>query len=90
MPKKANEEFVEVASLDNVRLVRELEETYRQLFTLRLQVATRQLQNVKQIGKVKRKIARIKTLQRQRELGLAAAAPAPAPSRARRARGAAS
>ncbi len=50
------------------RLTKELEDTYRQLFTLRLQVATRQLQNVKEIGKVKRKIARIKTLQRRREM----------------------
>jgi len=69
MAKKANEEFAELAALDSARLVRELDETHRQMFTLRVQVATRQLQNVKQIGKVRRKIARIKTLQRQRELG---------------------
>jgi large subunit ribosomal protein L29 len=74
MAKRSNQEFAELAALDNVRLGRELEEAYRQLFTLRLQVATRQLQNVKQVGKVRRKIARIKTLQRQRELGLGAAA----------------
>ncbi|HXH22701.1 MAG TPA: 50S ribosomal protein L29 [Dehalococcoidia bacterium] len=70
MAKRSNQEFAELAALDNVRLGRELEEAHRQLFTLRLQVATRQLQNVKQVGKVRRKIARIKTLQRQRELGL--------------------
>ena len=29
--------------MDAVRLARELDDTYRQLFTLRLQVATRQL-----------------------------------------------
>jgi large subunit ribosomal protein L29 len=69
MAKKSNEEFGELAALDSARLSRELDETYRQMFTLRVQVATRQLQNVKQIGKVRRKIARIKTLQRQRELG---------------------
>jgi large subunit ribosomal protein L29 len=63
-----NPEYDELTDMDAVRLLRELEETYRQLFTLRLQVATRQLQNVKEIGKAKRKIARIKTLQRQREL----------------------
>jgi large subunit ribosomal protein L29 len=60
--------FDELTAMDVVRLNKELDDTYRQLFTLRLQVATRQLQNVKEIGKVKRKIARIKTLQRQREL----------------------
>ena len=68
MAKKANEKFAEIASLDDARLLRELDDTYRQLFTLRLQVATRQLQNVKEIGKVRRKVARIKTLQRGREL----------------------
>jgi large subunit ribosomal protein L29 len=60
--------FDELTAMDVARLNKELEDTYRQLFTLRLQVATRQLQNVKEIGKTKRKIARIKTLQRQREL----------------------
>jgi large subunit ribosomal protein L29 len=68
MAKKPNQNFGELASLDDARLLRELDDTYRQLFTLRLQVATRQLQNVKAIGKVRRKVARIKTLQRGREL----------------------
>jgi large subunit ribosomal protein L29 len=68
MPKGANKAFEDLTTLDATRLARELEDSYRQLFTLRLQVATRQLTNVKEIGKTKRKIARIKTLQRQREL----------------------
>jgi large subunit ribosomal protein L29 len=63
-----NELARELTTLDDARLAKELEDTYRQLFTLRLQVATRQLQNVKTIGEAKRKIARIKTIQRQREL----------------------
>jgi large subunit ribosomal protein L29 len=65
MPKNG---FGDLADMDAARLLKELDDTYRQLFTLNLQVATRQLQNVKEIGKTKRKIARIKTLQRQREL----------------------
>jgi large subunit ribosomal protein L29 len=65
---KKNEEFSELVSLDADGLGRELEDAHRQLFTLRLQVATRQLQNVKEIGKTKKRIARIRTLQRQREL----------------------
>ena len=68
MAKRSNDAFAELVAMDATRLARELEDAYRQLFTLRLQVATRQLQNVKEIGKTKRKIARIKTLQRQREL----------------------
>jgi large subunit ribosomal protein L29 len=65
---KKNEEFGELIALDADRLGRELEDAHRQLFTLRLQVATRQLQNVKEISKTKKRIARIRTLQRQREL----------------------
>jgi large subunit ribosomal protein L29 len=63
-----NDIFDELTAMDAARLNKELDDTYRQLFTLRLQVATRQLQNVKEINRTKKKIARIKTLQRQREL----------------------
>ena len=63
-----NDAFAELEAMDATRLNKELDDTYRQLFTLRLQVATRQLQNVKEIRRTKHKIARIKTLQRQREL----------------------
>jgi ribosomal protein L29 len=65
---KRNPAFDELVSMDDVRLARELEDCYRQLFTLRLQIATRQLSNVKQINMTKRKVSRIKTLMRQREL----------------------
>ncbi len=65
---KSNPEFDALVAMDAVRLARELEDSYRQLFTLRLQIATRQLSNVKQVEATKRKIARIKTLMRQREL----------------------
>jgi len=71
MAKKSNHPFSELGALDDVRLTHELDEAYRQMFTLRLQVATRQLQNVKEVGKTRRRIARIKTLQRQRELAAA-------------------
>ena len=68
MAKKNNQSFDELAGMDDVRMSKELDDTYRQLFTLRLQVATRQLQNVKEINRTRRKVAQIKTLQRQREL----------------------
>ncbi len=71
MAKRANTRYNELAAMDDTRLAKELDDTYRQLFTLKLQVATRQLQNVKEIGKVRRRIARIKTLQRGRELAAA-------------------
>ena len=68
MAKKSNQKYDELMTMDQTRLDRELEDSYRQLFTLRLQVATRQLQNVKELSRTKRKIARIKTLQQQRVL----------------------
>lgn len=71
MAGKTNQKFGEITGLDDLRLKRELDDTYRQLFTLRIQVATRQLQNVKEINRTKRKIAQIKTLQQQRLLAAA-------------------
>jgi ribosomal protein L29 len=67
MARKANANFAELAAMDALRLHQELDDTYRQMFTLRLQTATRQLQNVKVVGQTRRRIAQIKTLQRQRE-----------------------
>lgn len=60
--------FEELVGMDATRLGKELEDSYRQMFTLRLQVATRQLNNTSEIMRTRRKIAQIKTLQRQREL----------------------
>jgi ribosomal protein L29 len=66
MTRKAK--FEELVGMDTTRLNKELEDSYRQLFTLRLQVSTRQLSNTNEILRTRRKIAQIKTLQRQREL----------------------
>ena len=49
-------------------LAKELGEAYRQWFTVRLQLSIRQLTNVSEASKVRRRIARIKTIQREREL----------------------
>jgi len=45
-----------------------LQELSEELFKLRFQFATRQLTNTSRIRVVRRDIARVKTLQRQREL----------------------
>ena len=55
-------------------LAKELGEAYRQWFTVRLQLSIRQLTNVSEARKVRRRIARIKTIQRERELEAAFAA----------------
>jgi len=55
-------------------LAKDLGEAHRQLFTVRLQLSTRQLTNVSEARKARRRIARIKTVQRERELEAALAA----------------
>lgn len=46
----------------------ELEDAHQALFNLRFQSATRQLANTSQIEKARRRIARIRTLLREREI----------------------
>ena len=59
----------EVRALSNEELLTKLEEAHEELFNLRFRLATRQLTNHCEIPKVKRKIARMKTILRERELG---------------------
>ncbi|OHC65617.1 MAG: 50S ribosomal protein L29 [Rhodocyclales bacterium RIFCSPLOWO2_02_FULL_63_24] len=47
-------------------LQKELLELRKAQFGLRMQVATQQLTNTSQVGKVRRDIARIKTIQREK------------------------
>jgi large subunit ribosomal protein L29 len=69
-------------TFDNERLVEELRKAKEELFNLRFQSATGQLESHGRLRAVKRDIARIYTVLRERELGIratpAAAAPAPA------------
>jgi large subunit ribosomal protein L29 len=51
-------------------LSKELEESHQELFNLRFRVATKQLVNHRELRRVKRKIARLKTLLTERELGI--------------------
>ena len=62
---KANE----IRSLNNDELLAKLEEAHEELFNLRFRLATRQLGNHREIPRVKRRIARMKTILRERELG---------------------
>jgi len=51
-------------------LAKMLEEAYQELFNLRFRLATKQLVNHREIPRVKREIARLKTIIRERELGI--------------------
>jgi len=52
----------ELRSKDATELSKELESLLRAQFNLRMQRATQQLSNTSQIGKVRRDIARVRTL----------------------------
>ena len=66
----------ELATLDDERLVVELKRAKEELFNLRFQSATGQLESHGRIRAVKRDIARLYTVIRERELGISAS-PAP-------------
>ncbi|AGP31602.1 50S ribosomal protein L29 [Corynebacterium terpenotabidum] len=63
----------ELRDLNNDELTTKLKEAKEELFNLRFQNATGQLTNNRRLGTVKRDIARIYTVLRERELGLSTA-----------------
>ncbi|MGO0122798.1 50S ribosomal protein L29 [Desulfothermobacter acidiphilus] len=58
----------EIRDLSNQEIEEKLRASKEELFRLRLQVATGQLENPMRIREVKRRIARLKTVLREREL----------------------
>jgi large subunit ribosomal protein L29 len=60
----------EIRDLNDEELVRLLGESKEELFNLRFQVATGQLDNNRRLHHVRRDIARIYTVMRERELGI--------------------
>jgi large subunit ribosomal protein L29 len=55
----------EIRNLTPEQLRKELENAQRELMNLRFRLATRQLANVSELRKVRKKIARIKTVLRE-------------------------
>ena len=60
----------EIRTWGDQELADRLAEAKAELFNLRFQVATGQLDNYARINAVKREIARIRTIARERELGV--------------------
>ena len=58
----------ELQQSNEADLVNKLADAYQELFNLRFQRATGKLTNTARFNQVKKEIARIKTIQRQREL----------------------
>jgi large subunit ribosomal protein L29 len=56
----------ELRTKDDAELQKELEGLLRAHFGLRMQVATQQLSNTSQLKKVKRDIARVRTIMREK------------------------
>jgi len=61
--------LTEIKALGNAELQKKLEEAHRELFNLRFKLATKQLVNHRQLPAVRKRIARINTIIRERELG---------------------
>lgn len=60
----------EIRALSSEELLRQLAAARKELFDLRFRLATRQLVNHREIRRVKKEIARLKTIMRERELGI--------------------
>lgn len=58
----------DMRELTTEEVLQKLDETYQELFNLRFQLATKQLSDTSRLSKVKRDIARLKTVLREQEL----------------------
>jgi large subunit ribosomal protein L29 len=58
----------EVKALSDEELGKQLEEAHQELFNLRFRLATKQLVNHRELPRVRKKIARLKMIIREREL----------------------
>lgn len=68
MAKKLKTKLDDIRKLSDADLGKELEETHRRVFSMRLQSETRQLTNYRELPRMKRHLARLKTIERQRQL----------------------
>lgn len=59
----------EIRGLSTPELEKRLEESYRELFNLRFQLATHQLTNTSELRRVKKDIARLNTILGERRTG---------------------
>jgi large subunit ribosomal protein L29 len=67
MPNKLAEEL---RALTDQQIAEQVDQAHHDLFNLRFRMATRQQTNNQEIGKVRRRIARLKTIQTERRLGV--------------------
>jgi large subunit ribosomal protein L29 len=65
---KTKGKIADIRKLSDANLKKELDETYRKMFDIQRQKSMLQLANHREIPQVRRSIARLKTIARQREL----------------------
>jgi len=58
----------EIRALNTEELKKQLEEAHQELFNLRFRLATKQLVNHRELPRVKKRIAQLKTIIKEREL----------------------
>jgi large subunit ribosomal protein L29 len=68
MAKKLKTKTTDIRKLSDADLKKELAETYKRQFAINLQRETLQLTNHRELPRVRRQIARLKTIEREREL----------------------
>ena len=61
-------EALEIRGMATEEIRRKLDETHEELFNLRFQWSTRQLKDTNRLIQVRRDVARLKTILREREL----------------------
>jgi large subunit ribosomal protein L29 len=60
----------EVRALADAELMKRLGEARQELFNLKIRLSTRQLANHRELPRVRKKIARMETIIKERELGI--------------------
>jgi large subunit ribosomal protein L29 len=60
----------EIRSLSIEELKKQIDEAHKELFNLRIKLATRQLVNHREVPAVRKKIARLNTILREKELSI--------------------
>ncbi len=61
----------EIRNLSQAEIARRLDESYQELFNLRFQYTSGQLKNTARLAQVRREIAQLRTIMRERELAAA-------------------
>jgi len=61
----------EIRGLSTAEMARHLDEAHQEMFNLRFQYATGQLKNTARLSEVRREIARLRTILREREFAAA-------------------